>query len=78
MHKYSMLLNCLFSKLPSCNSDGYRYMYLCHKCTDQWSLEASVEKNEIESLDLPQVGKKKTRPNSNRAVTIKQYRVSNF
>ena len=37
---------------------------------------ASVEKTEIETLDFTQVGKRKTRPTKQRAVTIKQRRVS--
>ena len=52
----------------------YSYQ-LYHKCSDQCSLEASVEKNENESLDFTQVGKKKPSPNKQRAVLIWQVRV---
>ena len=39
-------------------------------------MHAPVEKFEIELLDLSQAGKEKTRPNKQRAVTIRQVRVS--
>ena len=55
--------------------DGYTYLYLCQTCTDQCSLEATLDKNEIESLQLSQGGKKKNRPNKQRAVLIWKVRV---
>ena len=38
-------------------------------------MHAPVEKFEIELLDSSQAGKEKTRPNKQRAVTIRQVRV---
>ena len=50
-------------------------MFLCYKCSGQLSLHAPVDKFEIEQSDLSQAAKEKTRPNKQRAVTIRQVRV---
>ena len=50
-------------------------MFLCYKCLGQLSLHAPDDKFEIEQLDLSQAAKEKTRPNKQRAVTIRQVRV---
>ena len=71
------LLGRVFSK-PTCgNTDGFGYMYLCHKCTVQQSLQASFKKFEIHPLGLSQFVNEKPRPNKQRAVLIWQVRVIN-
>ena len=50
-------------------------MFLCYKGSGQLSLHAPVDKFEIVQSDLSQAAKEKTRPNKQRAVTIRQVRV---